>query len=58
MLSLFCERLLLEMGNIFHEISKKPLYICTEVGGWIGGFTQNHTCAYRVGELVKNVVIL
>ena len=54
MFSSFREKLSLKMGNTFHEISTKPLYVRTEVGG----LSQKRTRAYRVGGLVKNMTIL
>ena len=50
-----CKKLLPKMDNIFQEISNKPLYAPTEVGGWI---KSKPTRAYRVGGLVKNVLIV
>ena len=32
-ISSFCEKLLLKTGNISEEMSKKPSYVRTEVGG-------------------------
>ena len=45
-----CKKLLPKMGNIFQEISNKPLYVPTEVGGWV---KSKPARAYRVGGLVK-----
>ena len=49
MFSSFCEKLLPKMSNIFHEISKKPSYVRTEVGGWVGDdfgrtYCMDHPC--------------
>ena len=32
--------------------------LCTYVQRWVGRFSQTHTHVYRVGGLVKNVMIL
>ena len=59
MFSTFCKKLLLKMGNIFYEISKKP-FVRSYRGGWMGGwvFNQKRARMYRAGGLVKNVMIL
>ena len=61
MFSSLCEILLLKMGNIFHEISKKPSYVRTFVQRWVDGLvglSYRGNRAYRVGGLVKNVMTL
>ena len=32
------------------------MYARSEVGGWVGGLSQKHTRAYRVGGMVKNAL--
>ena len=44
-----CEKLLLNTGKIFVRSYR---------GEWVGGLSQKRTRAYRVGGLVKNVMIM
>ena len=55
MFSSFCEKLLLKMGKSFQNISKKHSCVRTDVNGWV---RLMRASAYRVGGLVKNVMIL
>ena len=48
MFSTCFEKMILKMGKIVQEISKKPLYVCTEAGGWVK--SKVYLCVQR--ELV------
>ena len=52
---LILRKIVVRSGQHFSRNIKKPLYVRI---GWVGGLNQKRTHAYRVGGLVKNVMIL
>ena len=55
MFSSLCEKLPPKMGNIFRKYKRNLRAL---VQRWVGGLSEKRIRAYRVGGLVKNVMIL